>query len=95
MPIGALDGVNVLFDTSATYEPLTVFIYRNGQLQPKEFVIELGGTRFEVCDRLLRDPERSLGEIAFALGYSDQAHLTRAFRRWTGECPSEYRQRQH
>lgn len=50
VPVGALDGVNVLFQTSATYEPLTVFIYRNGQLQPKEFVIELGGTQFEVCD---------------------------------------------
>ncbi len=49
-PIGVLDGVNVLFETNATYIPRTVFIYRNGQLQRKEFVIELGGTRFEVCD---------------------------------------------
>jgi AraC-like DNA-binding protein len=49
--------------------------------------------RLEACDRLLRDPGRSLGEIAAELGYSDQANMTRAFRRWTGECPSVYRRR--
>lgn len=47
--------------------------------------------RFEACRRLLRDPERSLTEIAMKLGYSDQANLTRAFRRWTGESPTDYR----
>ena len=30
-------------------------------------------------------------EIAFDLGYSDPAHFTRAFRRWSGVCPSEYK----
>jgi AraC-like DNA-binding protein len=49
--------------------------------------------RLEACDRLLRDPGRSLGEIAAELGYSDQANMSRAFRRWTGECPSAYRRR--
>jgi AraC-like DNA-binding protein len=29
-------------------------------------------------------------EIAFMLGYSDQAHFIRAFRRWTGQSPRKY-----
>jgi len=32
-------------------------------------------------------------EIAFMLGYSDQAHFTRAFRRWTGMAPRDYAKR--
>ena len=31
---------------------------------------------------------KSNSAIASELGYSDQAHLTRAFRRWTGETPA-------
>lgn len=29
-------------------------------------------------------------EIAYMVGYSDQAHFTRAFKRWTGSAPSRY-----
>ena len=53
----------------------------------------LDEARLEACNRLLRDPELTLDEIAGQLGYSDPAHLTRAFRRWTGEAPSSYRRR--
>lgn len=37
--------------------------------------------------------EQSAMEIAFMLGYSEQAHFTRAFRRWTGLSPREYTRR--
>ena len=47
-PVGTKDGVNQLFDTSATYVPTTILYYLNGQLQPQENVVELGGTRFQV-----------------------------------------------
>jgi AraC-like DNA-binding protein len=46
---------------------------------------------FEACDRMLRDPALTLSAIAAELGYSDQAHFNRAFRRWTGTSPSSYR----
>jgi len=49
--------------------------------------------RFEASDRLLSDPSLSLIEIATMLGYSDHAHFTRAFQRWMGEAPSDYRHR--
>lgn len=35
----------------------------------------------------------TLGSISADMGYSDQASLTRAFRRWTGISPSKYRTR--
>src|SRR5690606_37042051 len=37
--------------------------------------------------------QESMVEIAFMLGYSDQAHFTRAFRRWTGMAPRDYARR--
>ncbi len=41
---------------------------------------------------LLRESGSSVTDIALKLGYSDPAHFTRAFRRWTGASPSAYRQ---
>ena len=41
----------------------------------------------------LRDRRHSLTEIAFLLGYSETSVFNRAFRRWTGSTPSEYRHR--
>jgi len=40
---------------------------------------------------MLRDQRWSLGEIARMLGYSDHAHFTRAFHRWTGVAPRDFR----
>ena len=45
---------------------------------------------------VLRDvlnPVLRIDEIAVRMGYADPANLTRAFRRWTGESPSQYRTR--
>jgi AraC-like DNA-binding protein len=40
--------------------------------------------------RLVLNAEHSAMEIAFLLGYSDHAHFTRAFKRWTGVPPRDY-----
>ncbi|MGA9574514.1 MAG: helix-turn-helix domain-containing protein [Lysobacterales bacterium] len=39
---------------------------------------------------LLIKPDVTVTEIAFDLGYSEPAHFTRAFRRWTALSPREY-----
>ena len=47
--------------------------------------------RFDVARRMLADPARKVVDVALDLGYSDQAHFTRAFVRWTGLAPREFR----
>ena len=37
----------------------------------------------------LQEERLSVTDVAFHLGYSDAAHFTRAFRRWTGTAPRE------
>jgi AraC-like DNA-binding protein len=39
---------------------------------------------------LVRARQDSTMEIAFMLGYSDPAHFTRAFKRWTGLSPRQF-----
>jgi AraC-like DNA-binding protein len=48
-------------------------------------------TRQQLVLRYLRDPALELAEIAFLVGFSEPGSLARAFRRWTGQSPGEYR----
>ena len=50
--------------------------------------------RMTSANRLIANGDLSLNQIAQELGYSDQAHFTRAFRRWTGISPAAYRRLQ-
>ena len=50
--------------------------------------------RLEQAVDLLAHTESRILDIALDLGYSDHAHFTRAFRRWMGVSPIEYRRRQ-
>ncbi len=43
--------------------------------------------------RRLNERNSSIATIAAELGYADQASFTRAFRRWTGSPPSQFRSR--
>jgi AraC-like DNA-binding protein len=47
--------------------------------------------RRAVSTSYLADRELALCEVAYLLGFSEQSSFTRAFKRWTGQTPSEYR----
>src|SRR6185312_10371996 len=38
--------------------------------------------------RLLNDPERSIKDVGYAMGFATPAGFHRAFKRWTGTTPS-------
>ena len=48
-------------------------------------------TRRDLALRYIEDPRRSVTDITFSLGFSQPSAFTRAFKRWTGSSPSEYR----
>jgi AraC-like DNA-binding protein len=48
-------------------------------------------TRRDLAVGLLRDENHSLAEIAFLTGFSEQSSFTRAFKRWVGVTPANYR----
>ena len=50
-------------------------------------------TRRRFSLNYLRERKHTLCEIACLLGYSEVSTLNRAFRRWTGSTPSDYRRR--
>jgi AraC-like DNA-binding protein len=47
--------------------------------------------RRELAERHLAEASPTVSEIAFLLGFSDVRAFAKAFRRWTGRAPSEYR----
>jgi AraC-like DNA-binding protein len=52
----------------------------------------LEAVRRELAEQYITDPTRSLSEISFLLGFSEQSAFSRAFRRWTGQSPSAVRE---
>jgi AraC-like DNA-binding protein len=51
----------------------------------------LNDTRHQLALSHLRSEQVSVGEIAFLLGFSEVSAFTRAFKRWTGYSPREWR----
>jgi AraC family transcriptional regulator len=82
-----------LFELSrlATLSPhhfATAFKASTG-ISPHRYVIE---RRIDRARDLLRQDEKTISEIAYAVGFSSQSHLTANFRRTMGVTPRKFRQ---
>lgn len=59
-------------------------------MPPIRYLIQL---RIDEASRLLRSSDRSITDIAFAVGFSDSNYFSRQFRKAHGQSPREYRNR--
>jgi len=48
-------------------------------------------TRRELANQYLRQGYLSVSEVTYLLGFSEPSNFARAFKRWTGHTPSEFR----
>lgn len=66
-------------------------LQRRLQSEGTSFGEVLSDVRRDRALSYLKDPRVSIGEVAFLLGFLDVSAFHRAFRRWTGNTPAEYR----
>lgn len=57
----------------------------------RSFSQVLDELRAQTAKYYLRDPEVPIGDVAGKVGYLEASSFTRAFKRWTGSTPREYR----
>ncbi|MGE5070976.1 MAG: helix-turn-helix domain-containing protein [Bacillota bacterium] len=51
----------------------------------------LDAMRFRAAKSYLGQPDIAGSEVAYLLGFAEQSSFNRAFRRWSGQTPTEYR----
>ncbi|HYI64115.1 MAG TPA: helix-turn-helix transcriptional regulator [Allosphingosinicella sp.] len=66
-------------------------LYRRLKAEGITFAELLDGLRRRLALRFVREQGLTVKESAYRLGFSDPAAFSRAFKRWTGGCPSEAR----
>jgi AraC-like DNA-binding protein len=49
--------------------------------------------RLEPALRCLQDPRMTMLDIALSLGFSNQSNFVKAFKRWQGDTPWQFRRR--
>jgi AraC-like DNA-binding protein len=68
-------------------------LYRKLKAEGVSFQTLLEDVRFSLAKTQLKNSELSLSEIAFSLGFSDLSAFSRAFKRWSGVSPKDFRER--
>ncbi len=66
---------------------------RRLQEEQTSYQTQVDRVRMQRAHALLRSTALPMNQVAEALGYADAANFTRAFRRWVGCSPSQYRGR--
>jgi AraC-like DNA-binding protein len=55
----------------------------------------LDGTRLELARNYMQESALSITDMTFMLGFTDTSNFSRAFKRWTGQSPTEFRAALH
>jgi len=67
-------------------------MYRRLAQEGLTFRDVLAKAQSSLAQSLLEDDKVSIAEIAFLTGFSEQSAFTRAFKRWVGKAPAQFRQ---
>jgi AraC-like DNA-binding protein len=52
-------------------------------------------SRFVIASQMLAETDKDINQVALVLNYADASAFTRAFRRWSGTTPTQWRARQN
>ena len=66
-------------------------LHRHLHMEGQAFRRIADEVRFEIACEMLANTDMALTQVAAALKYSELSAFTRAFRRWSGQTPSEWR----
>lgn len=69
---------------------VSIFIKKHTGLSIKRLIIE---TRLKSAERLLKQSNYTISEIATQLGFTDTAHFSNTFKKYKGHSPSFFRKR--
>jgi AraC-like DNA-binding protein len=78
---------------AASYQISARTLRRKVELEGTRLVDVLNRVRFDRARELLRVHRAPIREIAESLGYREVSSFQRAFKRWAGIGPGEYRER--
>jgi AraC-like DNA-binding protein len=84
------DGVDV-GDVARAMHMSSRTLQRRLEQEQTRFTEVLDRARLDLARRLLGDPSVGLTDVAFRLGFADLATFSRAFKRWTGKPPGQWR----
>ncbi|MCP5028810.1 MAG: helix-turn-helix transcriptional regulator, partial [Actinomycetia bacterium] len=66
-------------------------LQRHLREEGRAFTTILRSTRVAAAQDLLRDPTRTVTDVAYLTGFADTAHFTRTFKQAIGATPSAWR----
>lgn len=86
-----IDSVITLESCSEHFQLSPATLKRKLKKHHSSFQVLLDQIRLRESTRLLRDEQWSNDQVAQHLNFSDSNNFRRAFKRWTGQLPSDYR----
>ena len=85
------DQLPTLEEVADTLHVSTRTLKRRLQEEGRNFRALVDHVLCERATQMLQEEGLSVSEVAFRLGYNDVSNFSRAFRRWTGQSPSDFR----